>query len=452
MPYPTSNLDYSNGVVGASADAEALAANAAFTDRYELKDPYARFRLKLRTDAANTKMVQVGDSTSLIANYPGTYNAIKYAMRDGGPLEGMLEANLFAGGNNGQTLQGWNSDPDVGSGYSLNQMVADDPDLVVMSFGLNDTRLGATAAQMIDRIETFIANVQAALPNADICLRMPNSVAGTGAPYLTGATAQEATDACYYSYMYFVNRYANVGVIDTQRTIFGRIASTTTHPFLGDQLHPSSDGQYAVGRLIAQTVGLTVNDQGWAGSPQIPLWDRNWHVEGIQLSSAGNGYIDFGASIGLEGNAYGTAVSVQAGDILWVEDYGFVDLTGATLANTAGFNQRILKSGDWTAIANKRAALLTNRKPGITQGKRWFLSVDPPSVPAGGTASFTLSVSDVDVYTGVVVQPPTQFTTLDLIWCAFVSATDTVTIRMFNPTGAPIDPPSANNWLVWPAY
>lgn len=65
-------------------------------------------------------------------------------------------------------------------------------------------------------------------------------------------------------------------------------------------------------------------------------------------------------------------------------------------------------------------------------------------INAGATAELTLTV------TGAVTGQPVALSSASsveagLIWCGYVSAANTVTVRMYNTTGAPIDP-VASTW------
>lgn len=69
---------------------------------------------------------------------------------------------------------------------------------------------------------------------------------------------------------------------------------------------------------------------------------------------------------------------------------------------------------------------------------------DVPSIAAGGRETFTVTVTGCKVDEGQTVQLglPSTFSTSLVPW-GFVSANDTVTIILYNPTGSPIDPASA---------
>lgn len=67
-----------------------------------------------------------------------------------------------------------------------------------------------------------------------------------------------------------------------------------------------------------------------------------------------------------------------------------------------------------------------------------------PSISAGGTETFTITVTGCRADEGQTVQlglPSTVSTSL-VPW-GYVSADDTVTVVFYNPTGSPINPDSA---------
>lgn len=67
-----------------------------------------------------------------------------------------------------------------------------------------------------------------------------------------------------------------------------------------------------------------------------------------------------------------------------------------------------------------------------------------PSIASGGTQTFTISVSGCRADQGQTVQVglPSTFST-SLVLYGFVSADDTVTVVLYNPTGGAIDPAEA---------
>lgn len=72
------------------------------------------------------------------------------------------------------------------------------------------------------------------------------------------------------------------------------------------------------------------------------------------------------------------------------------------------------------------------------------VTVDVGSIAAGAVATFTITVAGAKTGQGhtVALAPPSGIEA-GLVWCGLVSAEDTVTVRVHNTTGAPIDPASA---------
>ncbi|MFI7630266.1 hypothetical protein [Microbispora rosea] len=73
-------------------------------------------------------------------------------------------------------------------------------------------------------------------------------------------------------------------------------------------------------------------------------------------------------------------------------------------------------------------------------------AVDFSSIAAGAVGTSSVTVTGAKVGDVVALGAPSGVNA-SLIWSGYVSAADTVTIRMFNPTGGAIDPASAT-WKV----
>ncbi|HEY1179320.1 MAG TPA: hypothetical protein VGF17_24460 [Phytomonospora sp.] len=73
-------------------------------------------------------------------------------------------------------------------------------------------------------------------------------------------------------------------------------------------------------------------------------------------------------------------------------------------------------------------------------------TLDFPSIPAGGIATLTITATGAAFSDSVTLAPPASIEA-GLVWCGFVSAANTVTIRLHNVTAAAIDPASAT-WKV----
>jgi hypothetical protein len=81
---------------------------------------------------------------------------------------------------------------------------------------------------------------------------------------------------------------------------------------------------------------------------------------------------------------------------------------------------------------------------GATVDGRWTgtNTVDVASIAAGAIGTLTVTVTGASTGDDVDLGPPAAIEA-GLTWCGFVSAANTVTVRIHNTTGAPIDPASA---------
>lgn len=87
---------------------------------------------------------------------------------------------------------------------------------------------------------------------------------------------------------------------------------------------------------------------------------------------------------------------------------------------------------DGSAIPVAGALLLSALKHTAT-------ALNPGPVGAADTLDVLVTITGAAVGDAVSVAPPAALEA-DLGFCAFVSATDTVKLRLVNPTAAPIDP------------
>jgi hypothetical protein len=69
------------------------------------------------------------------------------------------------------------------------------------------------------------------------------------------------------------------------------------------------------------------------------------------------------------------------------------------------------------------------------------VTVDMGSISAGAITTFTITVNGAlaDEQNAVCLAPPSAIES-GLVWCGFVSADDTVTVRVHNTTGSPVNP------------
>ena len=76
-------------------------------------------------------------------------------------------------------------------------------------------------------------------------------------------------------------------------------------------------------------------------------------------------------------------------------------------------------------------------------------TVNVGNITAGTVATFTITVKGAlpDKQMAVQVAAPSGIDA-SLIWCGYVSDVDTVTVRLYNPTGGGINPDEAT-WGAW---
>ncbi|GAA0403043.1 hypothetical protein GCM10009530_63780 [Microbispora corallina] len=88
----------------------------------------------------------------------------------------------------------------------------------------------------------------------------------------------------------------------------------------------------------------------------------------------------------------------------------------------------------------------TGKVPAAQAALQGSAALDFPSIAAGAVATLSITVTGAAVGDRVAVAAPSTVNA-GLMWCAHVSAADTVTIRLLNTTGGAIDPASAT-WKV----
>ena len=82
----------------------------------------------------------------------------------------------------------------------------------------------------------------------------------------------------------------------------------------------------------------------------------------------------------------------------------------------------------------------------LTYVKKAAVTVDPASISAGAVNEETVTVSGAVAGDLVIVSPPAAIEASVCVVGAYVSASNTVKLRLYNPTGAPIDPASGS-WV-----
>lgn len=402
-----------------------------------------RWRRRLAANPMTAKMVLLGDSTSSEPHNTTLYSNLRTNLTQPGmPLAGMQAVNIIGGGNSGASLAAWLSDA-AGANtlpYSWADLQADAPDLVVISWGINDVRLGVTTlTQLIDRHETLLTMIRDELPGADVLIRMPPTLTTTvvGEDYVDGITHQAASTILREACLAFQGNRKHVEVLDLQAELFGLI-STPTSPYKTDELHLSSTGMvasaFALGSRAGIMSGLTVSR-------------GRFRYRG-RVSGAGNGYIDLSRISGLDDQPLARELPLTTSDTLVLSQYGALSLTGFTFAASAD-NLRILKAGDWSALAGQVFEVDTARPgPGAQEG-RYFATINPGEIAAGAHLDVTHTISGITREMGVVCQPPSSLLGHGVVWSACISANDTITVRLYNPTASAIDPAGDSGWRFW---
>lgn len=85
----------------------------------------------------------------------------------------------------------------------------------------------------------------------------------------------------------------------------------------------------------------------------------------------------------------------------------------------------------------------SGRVPGSQVALTATAALDFASIAAGAVGTLTMTVTGAATGDMVIVAPPGNITA-GLVWCAFVSSANTVTIRLINGTASAIDPASAS--------
>lgn len=201
------------------------------------------------------KIVFVGDSTT--GSAPAIYTRLGIYTQTGGILEGATVVNK---GLSGKTLNSFLTDTGT---YGLNTVIAEQANLYVFSYGINDIRAGVdspgrTVAQITADLKTAIDRLLSET-NAYILLRIPNPflTKNTGQGWVSpNENAQLYSDQLYQIYEGFRGYSNRVDVIDIPSLVFGK-KSLESHPYMLDQLHPNDTGYTAIADEIASRISAT---------------------------------------------------------------------------------------------------------------------------------------------------------------------------------------------------
>lgn len=199
------------------------------------------------------KIVFVGDSTTDYAY--GLTRAMNYYTRRGRELAGVGFLNY---GVNGQTLASWQADS--GTRYGVAGTVAQNADLYVLSYGINDVRTGAMSEDtLVTNLSTAVDSLRAN-GTSTVLLRMPPTFTTTDTAALGSVVPNSSAQA--YSTL-LRNAYIRVAaakgcaLLDTQALVFGLTSKADTQsPYMLNQIHPNDSGNTAIARELVKMIGV----------------------------------------------------------------------------------------------------------------------------------------------------------------------------------------------------
>jgi lysophospholipase L1-like esterase len=302
------------------------------------------------------KIIFLGDSTT--SNATNLFGELKnFYTKEGEGLYGIGIIENY--GENGASLRAFLLDQVA---HGITAAIAARADLYVISYGINDVRLGSTTEdELVSMLQTTVNRIRFSVPNADIVLRMPNSflsldINGNGfvKPVQKAPVYSTILRNAYKRLEY---QWSNVALLDTQESLFGRV-SPQASPYMWDQIHPSAVGYGEVAKMLVDLIGqkppydevLAAN--ALATNPSFPyiVYPRivdnpkyfNLVATGRWLSSsvagAPNGYIDF------DWPGYKSG-DILCGDVLQMAGGYVFTLPQTCMAIPLGQNTRIYNLG-----------------------------------------------------------------------------------------------------------
>jgi lysophospholipase L1-like esterase len=307
----------------------------------------------------NKKIVWIGDSTTdnrTGAVWIKTRLDTVYS-NSGDVMEGVTHVNH---GENGNTLINYiNGSP---AGRTLNDSIAENADLYIFSYGINDVRTGAiNQTQLEDRMRTAIERLLNET-DGNIILRIPNSFSSdnyNNFNYVSPAGSyQTYTDLLRNAYLSFKGVYSRVTVLDVQEMIFGTtcVAVSASNGLLADQLHPSTAGYNRIGDLFASVLGVIKpfrNDLAYAEN--YTTYPRYLEYRNDKYDLIAQGYFVNMASSYLDfGFPSSELYKIKVGDIVKIGDALAYAITGTITSSAA--NTRILQT--FTDYANNNKGMV----------------------------------------------------------------------------------------------
>lgn len=182
------------------------------------------------------------------------YYIKRYANQVGQPLYGTTQVWL---GSSGNTLTNFLANQPSSKGIS--SAIAAGGDIYILSYGINDVRLGGTDQEKLTSNLKFAVNaIRAALPNRSVILRMPNSLLAADVNahgwVVPNSSAQVYTDILRNAYRSLANEWPDVIVYDSQTLLFTEISSAS-NPYMVDQLHPNAEGYAKIYDQLVEILG-----------------------------------------------------------------------------------------------------------------------------------------------------------------------------------------------------
>lgn len=298
----------------------------------------------------------VGDSTT--SNASALFKELNgFYRKEGEALFGV--GAILNYGENGSSLRAYLSDSVV---HGITSTIARQADLYIISYGINDIRLGNTSEdQLVQLLRQAVVRIREGVPHADIVLRMPNSflssdLGGRGFVH-PNSNAPSYSTMLRNAYKRLEGQWENVVVLDTQDEVFGR-ASPAISDLMGDQIHPSAVGYSALAKALVDLIGVkqpydaALAAYAMATDPVEPFVVYPLIVEDTELydlvatgrwvtsstMGAPNGYLDFT----WPGNK---SADIRCGDLLQMARNFVNALPSKCLVSSIGANTRIYNLG-----------------------------------------------------------------------------------------------------------
>lgn len=195
------------------------------------------------------KIVMVGDSTTEAATAMYTRFS-NYYTKVGGLLDGATIVNRGVGG--GRLEQFVNG---TLSKNNINTVIADQAELYVFCYGINDIRTGIRTFQQIKDDLKIAIDRMLNETSGYILLRIPNtflSVDSNG--YITPISkSQEYSSQLWEIYHSFKDYSDRIDIIDTQSLVFGR-KTMPSHHLMSEAVHPNDNGYQFTADIIAERI------------------------------------------------------------------------------------------------------------------------------------------------------------------------------------------------------